>query len=341
MGQVSETKTSRKGMPYADAEIGSSGRSVTRAFLWRIEHKTRQPGLSLKIARYQRLGGAEVVETTEPRSEVTLNEGELNGLRTFLLEHAAPLRDGAKRYVVINDDNVAQVVARLTEYLSQPDRAKVLNMVSEHNLLPDDILAAVTIRKRQEAIRDFQIMLDEDRLEEAWQGWFQANSWVLGTDCVRIMDDRSIDIDRTADYLVEAYDGHLDVVELKRPGLEFWASKRDRKNLVPSSDLVKAITQAQNYQFQLELKMDSWKTRERFRVPIAKPRGLVVFGRSHDWARYGDEFRAQRLLNAGYSSIQVLTFDQVLRRAQHLIDGTVSTAPQPEPQDDEDPFGDQ
>jgi hypothetical protein len=63
-------------------------------------------------------------------------------------------------------------------------------------------------------------------VEPSWQKWFKTNSWVLGSDFVRILDERAIDTDHIADYLVEAYDGFLDIIEIKRPGgrLQFWAS---------------------------------------------------------------------------------------------------------------------
>ena len=36
--------------------------------------------------------------------------------------------------------------------------------------------------------------MDEDANEHAFQPWFKANPWVLGSDCVRILDDRRIDV---------------------------------------------------------------------------------------------------------------------------------------------------
>ena len=148
-------------------------------------------------------------------------------------------------------------------------------------------------------------MLADDESEAQWQGWFKRNAWVLGSDYVRILDDRRVDVKNIADYLVEAYDGHLDVIEIKRPGLECWADALDHGHRVPSTDLVKAMTQAQNYQFELEREMNSQKMQERVRVPIAKPRSLLIYGRSNGWAP--EKFLAQRLLNAGLTAVQVLT----------------------------------
>jgi hypothetical protein len=55
-------------------------------------------------------------------------------------------------------------------------------------------------------------MLDKNLLEGAWQKWFEANSWVLGSQFVRIIEERRIDTESISDFLMEAYDGFLDVV---------------------------------------------------------------------------------------------------------------------------------
>jgi len=55
-----------------------------------------------------------------------------------------------------------------------------------------------------------------------------------------ILDERHIDVENISDFLSEAYDGFLDVVEIKRPegGLQFWAASPDHGNYVPSTDLL-------------------------------------------------------------------------------------------------------
>ena len=64
--------------------------------------------------------------------------------------------------------------------------------------------------------------------------------------------------------------------------------------------------------------MNNIKTRKRLgEIPIAKPSALLIHGRSCDWN--DDQFEAQRLLNAGFTNLNVITYDQVLRRARIVI----------------------
>src|SRR5262249_16908754 len=137
-----------------------------------------------------------------------------------------------------------------------------------------------------------------------FQRWFQGNAWVLGTECVRVLDDRQIDIRNIADFLVEAYDGHADIVEIKRPGLAFWQHTKDHDNYIPHRDLVAAIIQTQRYQFDLEGEIDSIKTQKRLGVMIAKPSSLLIYGRSDEWNE--EQFEAQRLLNAGFTNLRII-----------------------------------
>lgn len=75
-----------------------------------------------------------------------------------------------------------------------------------------------------------------------------------------------------------------------------------------------AIVQAQNYQFALEGEIDSIKTGDRLK---GMPCSLLIHGRSNDWI--DEQFEAQRLLNAGFTNLNVITYDQVLRRAKIIM----------------------
>lgn len=118
-------------------------------------------------------------------------------------------------------------------------------------------------------------MLANNLTEQPWQKWFEQNPWVFGTDFVRVLEERQIDTSHISDFLMQAYDGFLDIVEIKRPEgrLKFWAEKLDHGNYVPSLDLIKAITQATRYIYEVEREANSVKFLERVdNVRTIKPR---------------------------------------------------------------------
>ena len=172
------------------------------------------------------------------------------------------------------------------------------------------------------SIRHFEEMLSADKVEKEWQQWFLENSWVLGSEFVRILDERSIDVQNISDFLMEAYDGFLDIVEIKRPEgeLQFWAKSLDHDNYIPSSDLTKAITQASKYIYEVEREANSVKFLERVgHVKTVKPRCILIFGRSEDW-NY-EQIEAYRILNSSYHNLTVMTYDHVLQRAKRIVQG--------------------
>jgi hypothetical protein len=143
---------------------------------------------------------------------------------------------------------------------------------------------------------------------------------VLGSEFVRILDERHIDPQHITDFLMEAYDGFLDIVEIKRPAsdLRFWAASLDHGNYVQSQDLTKAISQASRYIYEVEREANSVKFLERVdHVKTIKPRCILIFGRSEGWSP--DQIEAYRILNAGFHNLTVMTYDHVLQRAKRIV----------------------
>ena len=317
---VSELPTTVLGNLFAKVDLGRTPRIATMAFLFREGIGLNGPRLTFKIGRYNISGGRADIKSlaeTEPKSAVTLRPEEFERLLDFLEEKVQPLKSGAKKFVVIESDAQADMLRKLRIVIQRSGVAQILEMIEEYNLMPHEVLSAVINRDRLRAIAEFERMLEADSPERDWQAWFQRNDWVLGSDFVAILDERSIDTRNIADYLVQAADKHLDIIEIKRPSLKFWNCQLDHDNLVPNTDLVKAWTQAQNYIFELEREMNSVKTIKRYGgCPIAKPRALLIHGRSNDWSY--EHYRAQRLLNGGLSCVQILTYDQVLAKAKRI-----------------------
>jgi len=210
---------------------------------------------------------------------------------------------------VADDSDVSVVQA-----LMQRNRAELVKLLECEPEFLRDIATHAEHQRRLDAIAEFENMLGEELPERDWQKWFQTNDWILGSDFVDVQDDRRINVENIADYLVKSVDQHLDIIEIKLPKAPFWCDWPDHENLVPRQELVRSVVQGQNYVYELELQMNINSELERLRGPIAKPRVLLIYGRSDSWDV--DRFRAQRLLNAGYTDVQVLTYDQVLLRAK-------------------------
>jgi len=314
-------KTSSDGIGYLTGILKDGVRVISKAVLWRIPHHSSAEDICLKIGRYNKISGN--LEFEKPKSELTLDKEEFHKLLDFISANYAPMKDGAKSYITIDDP---ALIPKLKAIFGYKDKAKVLELIISNDLVPDDIINGIKLQEKNKAILEYEENLSHDYKEDVWQKWFKSNSWVLGSEFVKILDSRDIDTQNISDYLMEAYDGFLDIIELKRPGggLNFWLPQKDHDNYIPHSDLIKAITQTTNYIYEVEREMNSVKFLERTgHVPVVKPRAVLIYGRSNDWD--AEKKEAYRILNSSYHNITILTYDHVLERAKKILEG-------PEPQ---------
>jgi Domain of unknown function (DUF4263) len=301
----------------------------SRAHFWKVPHDSGAEDIHLKIGRYKLTEDLEdVLESGQPKSELTLDHEEFQALIKYVGENYEPFRQGVKAFIPLDRPLDADTAKQIRALFSLPDKKKLVSFILTNEVIPEDLEAGLRQAKRAKAVKQFEEMLSKDLRESAWQGWFQSNSWVLGSQFVRVLEERVIDTKNISDFLMEAYDGFLDVVEIKRPegGMSFWTSALDHGNHVPSADLTKAVTQATRYIYEVEREANSVKFRERLGgVKTVKPRCILVFGRSAGWN--DAQMEAYRIFNASFHNLSVLTYDHVLARARRIAGMEVPDAP--------------
>lgn len=296
---------------------------ITRALFWRIPHLTGKEDVCLKLGRYKKSQDwthREEPETATPKSELTLDDEEFRNLIDFIQENYEPFKTGTKAFIPIDRPFDSHTADAVRGFFNHPEKRGLLDFIAKHDIIPEHLILALHHKRRMAAITSFECMLADDLTEQPWQEWFQENSWVLGTEFVRVLDEREIDTQHISDFLMEAYDGFLDIVEIKRPAgkLTFWADRLDHGNFVPSSGLTKAITQASRYIYEVEREANSVKFLESVdHVKTIKPRCILVFGRSNDWD--SERRESYRILNSSFHNLTILTYDHVLDRAQRLL----------------------
>jgi hypothetical protein len=319
-------RTSGKGIDYLHKILKQKPNTVTKAVFWKIPHNTQDKiDVRLKIARYKYIKvegidfNIEDLESKEPKSQIILDMEEFLELLSFIGENYEPFKLGVKRYLPIDDGVDGEAIEFVKSFFNNPDHQKVVEYISKNSLLTEQQISNLEYLKRVNAVSEFETMLESDLTEHDWQPWFKNNSWVLGSEFVKILDEREIDTENIADYLMEAYDDFLDVVEIKRPGggLNFWAEQKDHNNYIISQDLTKAITQANKYLYEVEREADSQKFRDRVGVKTIKPRCTLLYGRSLDWNE--EQREAYRILNSSYHCLTILTYDHVLKRAKRIL----------------------
>ena len=307
---------SQKGISYAPpARLSTKKQVYSQAILQKIPHDTQEKiHICLKLGRYKINGR---VETDIPKSELTLTNDEFQALIAYIEKYHKPLELEVEKFIPIDNNESKKLLEKFKSLVGSDEEIAV--QLLESGVFSDNISLVIESIKRKNALQEFNEAIDKNYTESYWQDWFEKNKWILGSEYLKILDERTIDSNNIADYLMEAFDGFLDVVEIKKPnGLKFWMESLDHNNYVPSSDLIKAITQCQNYLYEIERESNSAKFLERTQgTKIIKPRCLLVFGRSKNWNDRQKE--AYRILNSSFNQINILTYDHLLARAKNIM----------------------
>ncbi|ODS38437.1 MAG: hypothetical protein A7315_12295 [Candidatus Altiarchaeales archaeon WOR_SM1_79] len=296
-------------------------------------HKEIYSSRTLKLmVNFSGIGKDDIANASDLKLEIYAydkNTFDLVFLETLDIEHIRKLFNYLNRISVIKDDSIEKSgkfveaekgLMDLKSLLESSEKQKVLEFIINNEIIPDDLTLVLQNVQRKKAIEQFEEMLKKDLTEHIWQKWFKENDWVLGSEFVRVLDERNIDTKNIADFLMKAYDGFLDIVEIKRPegNLKFWMDAKDHGNYVPTTDLIKAITQTSNYIYEVEREVNSAKFLERMdNVKIIKPRSVLIFGRSDNWG--AEQKEAYRILNSSHHNLTILTYDHVLERAKRII----------------------
>ena len=317
--------TTAKGLDYLFGILKDKKTVVSRVAFWKIPHSHDENDVRLKIGRYKKKTGLsvsnqEIPEVSDPKSALTLDMEEFHNLIEFLQNNYEPFEKGIKEYIPLDENFNKEKISHLQAIFANPKKSELIDFISKNEILPTDLILGLQNIQKVNAVKDFERMLNDDLTEHKWQEWFEKNDWVLGSEFVRILDERDIDTSSISDFLMEAYDGFLDIIEIKRPEgkLKFWMDKKDHNNWVPSTDLIKAITQASKYIYEVEREANSNKFLERVDfVKTIKPRCVLIFGRSDSWDKEHKE--EYRILNSEYHNLTILTYDHVLKRAKRIL----------------------
>lgn len=323
---MQEIRTSKNGIEYIHKILSQKKLIFTQASLYKIPHnRTKNDEVAVKIGKYKKRKEiqdltSDELENSTPKSELTLKGEEFHALIEFIESHFEPFEKGIKKYIPLDNQFSKENLTYLQTFFNHPKKQELVHFFLQNNIIPEELLLALNQISKKRAVNEFEKMLENDLTEHDWQKWFNQNSWVLGTEYVRILDERRIDLDHVSDFLMKTYDGFIDIVEIKRPteDLNFWAKSKDHKNYVPSQDLVRAISQVSRYLYEIERESNSLKFLQQVGgVKTIKPRCVLIFGRSNDW----DEEKKEsfRILNSNFSHLSILTYDHVLERAKRML----------------------
>lgn len=173
------------------------------------------------------------------------------------------------------------------------------------------LIAALNYGYYSRTLNRFRQLIQANELERTYQSFLEENYWIFGSEFSQLVQGRDLIANIQFDFpLRRTADEYLEVIEIKRPIIEaLFVGER----LAPRAELSEAIAQAEEYLDLLDRESDRiWR---QYEIRADKVRAKIVIGRDGDKR----QLDALRRHNANRNRVEVLTFDQLLRVGQRIL----------------------
>ena len=268
---------------------------------WLIRENDENILTGLRISR--RIG-----KKTYGEQEVILNPTSIHKLKIFLNQiHLVDMDDPDRAKIKLPNKKYDEVIT--------DDMYKDLLLRDQSSV--DIIKKIATLRSMELGIEKLRnIIYDSDIREIDIQKFLRENIWMFGNEYTFIVEQEKINAKNILDIIPKNIENYIDVIEVKLPKETIINFDSSHKNYYPSASLTKAIYQTQNYIFELEKMTIDDKYKNSNNCKIIKPKGIVLIGSKEDLTNSQKEFL--RLLNSSFHNIQVITYQQLLERAENI-----------------------
>ncbi len=324
LNEQKEVLTSKKGIEYLPPKVlRKKPETISKAILYRYKRTNGEIETVLAIKRNKLIDG--IIELgEESKKSITLDHQELKNLIDYLTENIEPFKTGLKKYLTL-DISTSDLSKEQLLSLLHSLKAEDLTYISENlKTTPQLVQLANSIRlqKYKDTIKEFEERLRKDYSEtsgeNSWQGWLTKNFWLFGSNYKNPIPKAKINIQGSMpDFIFPSIDGCVDGIDIKKPNVgEILIKDTSHVNSYYwSPEINKAIGQVVNYLYDMD--ENRLKLAELLKVNIARPRGIIVAGRSNNWT--AEQLKAYRKLSFSLHGVEILTYDHILERAKSLI----------------------
>lgn len=200
-----------------------------------------------------------------------------------------------------------------------------------------NISVVVRYVEYQSAFEILKNLIDDPSTSESkLQNHLQKHPWIFGSEYCELLDRRAWTRDDNLDFMLRrTVDGYLEIIEIKTPFEEpLFRNDSSHASYYASSKLSQAIGQVFRYIEEVERKRDAIIASDK--LDPLKIRARIIIGRDN---KEGHQM-ALRSLNSHLHHVEIVTFDQLIRVGQRILDifqFEILSSPE-EPCDDNVPF---
>jgi hypothetical protein len=195
----------------------------------------------------------------------------------------------------------------------------LLDRANSNPKLFAEAAAALNLATYVNALQRLRTLIESaDRVpEQDFQTLLKENPWMFGSEYSELLPNRRLTRDELQDFVLRrTTDNYIELIEIKTPllGRDLFLHDDSHDSWYASSELSKVLGQVQHYLEQIDSERYTISARDN-EDPL-KIRAKIIIGRDGS----EEQRRALRRLNGHLHRIEVLTFDQLLKIAQRVLD---------------------
>ncbi len=160
-----------------------------------------------------------------------------------------------------------------------------------------------------------ELISNNEKSESKIQKLLESNPWMFGSEYSELLERRKWSRDENLDFMLRrTSDSFLEIIEIKTPNeKELLKYDNSHDSYYPSSELSRVIGQVLNYIEKIDRDRDSIISKDN--CDPLKIRAKIIIGRDGEKAQQD----ALRSLNSHLHRIEIITFDQLLRIAERVL----------------------
>lgn len=177
----------------------------------------------------------------------------------------------------------------------------------------------------EKVIKEFRNKLRRKIQNEAiWQDFLSENILVLRNTYGEVLEKESVTLKgKYPDFMLLDPYSYLDIYEIKKPSTNLLKLDRSRNNYYWDVEMVKAISQTENYLYQVQRHSDTLindvRRNKGIEVSIVRPKGYIVAGTRDQLTgpKMLDDFR---ILSESHKNIDIILYDDLLNNLESFVD---------------------
>ncbi len=243
---------------------------------------------------------------------------------TLLPEAILAFREFLNKLIITDTSNNSKFSIQLSTSSVAKDSPQIISptdfvkLIKDNIKSTDDFYKLLSVQKMELAVQELgNIVNGEFKNEVEIQKFLKENLWMFGNDYAHIVEDEKINAQNILDIIPQNIESYVDIIEVKLPGEILFHFDESHRNYYCTSKLTKAIAQTQNYIYELDRKSADERYQQKNNCRIVRPRGMILYGSNENLDASQTQYL--RILNASYHNLQIITYQQLLQKAQNTL----------------------